>query len=51
MSKQNLAFILKHYFSRNCDFVLVGDTNVFYENAIDKNIMSIHHYLIEESAH
>ena len=51
MSKHNFVFILNKYVIINHDFVLVGDTNVFYENDIDKNIMSIHHYLIEESTH
>ena len=50
MSKHNFVFILNKYTIINRDFVLVGDTNVFYENDIDKK-MSIHHYLIEESAH
>ena len=50
MSKHNFVFILNKYIIINHDFVLVGDANVFYENDIDKK-MSIHHYLIEESAH
>ena len=48
MSKHNLVFILNKYIIINHDFVLVGDTNVFYENDIDKNIMSIRHYLLKK---